>query len=57
MKQPSIRFMQAQRCLLKSRRSRVMAYQCVQLLRRQFKESGIHKSWSSLRQTLSTQGL
>jgi len=34
-----------------------MAYQCVQLLRRQFKESGIHKSWSSLRQTLSTQGL
>jgi len=33
----------------------VLAYQCVQLIRRQLQSAGIHDSWSSLRQTLSTQ--
>jgi len=33
----------------------VLAYQCVQVLRTQLKEAGIHASWSSLRQILSVQ--
>ena len=33
----------------------VLADQCVQLIRRQLQSAGIHHSWSSLRQTLSTQ--
>jgi len=33
----------------------VLAYQCVQVLRRQLKEADIHASWASLRKTLSVQ--
>jgi hypothetical protein len=33
----------------------VLAYQCVQLIGRQLQSAGIHDSWSSVRQTLSTQ--
>jgi transposase len=33
----------------------VLAYQCVQLIRRQLKTKGIEASWSSLRDTLSVQ--
>ena len=33
----------------------VLAYQCVQVLRRQCKAAGINDSWTSLRQTLSVQ--
>jgi transposase len=33
----------------------VLAYQCVQLIRRQLKEKGIDSSWSMLRKTLSVQ--
>jgi len=33
----------------------VLAYQCVQVLRRQLKAADIHASWNSLRQTLSVQ--
>jgi transposase len=33
----------------------VLAYQCVQVLRRQLKAAGINDSWASLRQTLSVQ--
>ena len=33
----------------------VLAYQCVQLVRRQLKEQGINASWSTLRKTLSVQ--
>jgi hypothetical protein len=33
----------------------VLAYQCVQLLRRQLKAKGIEASWGSLRETLSVQ--
>jgi transposase len=33
----------------------VLAYQCVQVLRRQCKVAGINDSWASLRQTLSVQ--
>ena len=32
-----------------------LAYQAVQLIRRKLKESGIHESWGSLRETLCTQ--
>lgn len=32
-----------------------LAYQAVQLIRRKLKESGIHESWGSLRETLGTQ--
>jgi len=33
----------------------VLAYQCVQLIRRQLKEKGIEASWGSLRETLTVQ--
>ncbi len=33
----------------------VLAYQCVQVLRRTLKAAGIHDSWNTLRQTLSVQ--
>lgn len=33
----------------------VLAYQCVQVLRKQLKAAGIHASWASLRKTLSVQ--
>ena len=33
----------------------VLAYQCVRALRTQLKASGIHDSWTSLRQTLPVQ--
>ena len=33
----------------------VLAYQCVQVIRKTLKAQGIHGSWASLRQTLSQQ--
>ncbi len=33
----------------------MLAYQCVQLIRRQLKAKGIEASWTSLRETLSVQ--
>lgn len=33
----------------------VLAYQAVQVIRRKLKESGVHESWGSLRETLATQ--
>lgn len=33
----------------------VLAYQCVQVLRKQLKAAGIHDSWASLRETLAVQ--
>ena len=33
----------------------VLAYQCVQVLRKKLKQAGIHDSWATLRQTLRVQ--